>query len=196
MQRMRHMSLLAGAIASLTVFTAGQVSAASPRTVEIVGQDELGAGGGTPFYFKQGRLTVHQNDTVVWRNESPAPHSITIVNRDEVPQTLDQAMNCPLCDTFIGAHVPTLGPDGPVPPFVANLDNFKVSAASPARLDGRGDSLVIAEQGKTYPATVGGVIGDAASAVITAPAGTTLTYLCALHPWMQGEIQVVPNSQR
>ena len=196
MQRMRHIILLAGAIASLTVFTAGQASAASPRTVEILGQDDLGGSNGTPFYFKQGRLTVHQNDTVVWRNESPAPHSITIVNKDEVPQTLAQTMNCTVCDSFIGAHVPSFGPEGPIPPFVADLDNFKASAASPARLDGRGDSLVVAEQGKSYPATVGGAIGDTVSAVITAPAGTTLSYLCALHPWMQGEIQVLPSSKR
>jgi hypothetical protein len=28
------------------------------------------------------------------------------------------------------------------------------------------------------------------SARVTAPAGTTLYYLCALHPWMQGSIKV------
>ena len=28
------------------------------------------------------------------------------------------------------------------------------------------------------------------SAQVTAPAGTTLKYLCAIHPWMQGTITV------
>jgi hypothetical protein len=28
------------------------------------------------------------------------------------------------------------------------------------------------------------------AAAVTAPPGTTLLYLCAIHPWMQGEITV------
>jgi len=196
MHRARHLILLAGALASLTTLTVGQVSAASPKTVEILGQQDLGASSGEPFYFKQGRLQVHRNDTVVWRNESSAPHSITIVDRSEVPQTLAQTMNCTICDASLGAHAPIMGPEGPVPPFVADLDGFKASAASPARLAGRGDSLIIAEQGKSYPSTVGGPIGDTVSAVIDAPEGTVLSYLCALHPWMQGEIEVIPTRQR
>lgn len=31
---------------------------------------------------------------------------------------------------------------------------------------------------------------ESISATVTAPAGTTLLYLCAIHPWMQGEIAV------
>jgi plastocyanin len=32
--------------------------------------------------------------------------------------------------------------------------------------------------------------GKNVSAVVSAPAGTTLYYLCAIHPWMQGKIVV------
>ena len=32
--------------------------------------------------------------------------------------------------------------------------------------------------------------GESVSAQVTAPAGSTLPYLCAIHPWMQGEIEV------
>jgi len=66
-----------------------------------------------------------------------------------------------------------------------------VTAAAPARLDARGDSLVVAEQGGAYPDTLGGLIGDSVSAVIDAPVGSTLSYVCALHPWMQGTIEVI-----
>ena len=60
MNRMRHMILVAGAIASMTVLTVGQASAASipPRTVEIVGNQDLGASSGEVFYFKQGRIVA------------------------------------------------------------------------------------------------------------------------------------------
>jgi plastocyanin len=197
MNRMRHMILVAGAIASLTALTVGQASAASipPRTVEIVGDQDLGAPSGEVFYFKQGRIVVHKDDTVTWKNETVAPHSITIVNRNDVPQTLQQTLEWPFAETFLSAHAPTIGPEGPVPPFVASLDAFKVSAASPARLDSAGDSLVVAEMGAAYPNTFGTFIPDTISAVITAPEGTVLEYVCAIHPWMNGEIQVLKNSE-
>jgi hypothetical protein len=99
------------------------------------------------------------------------------------------------CEFFLSAHAPTIGPEGPVPPFVASLDAFKVSAASPARLDSAGDSLVVAEMGAAYPNTFGTFIPDTISAVITAPEGTVLEYVCAIHPWMNGEIQVLKNSE-
>ena len=196
MNRMRHMILIAGAVASLAALTVGQASASTPRTVEIVGQQDLGAPSGEVFYFKQGRIVVHKDDTVVWKNETPAPHSITIVDRNEVPQTLAQTLGCDFCETFMFAHAPTIGPEGPVPPFVAQLDGLKVSGATPARLDGLNDSIVVAGQGESYPSTLGGVIGDSVSAVITAPEGTTLTYVCSIHPWMQGEIQVLNRFER
>src|SRR5919197_1398348 len=135
MNRMRHIVLVAGAIASLAALTVGQASASTPRTVEIVGQEDLGAPSGEVFYFKQGRIVVHKDDTVVWKNETPAPHSITIVEKNEVPQPLAETLGCTFCETFMVAHAPTLGPEGPMPPFVAGLDSFKATAATPARLD-------------------------------------------------------------
>ncbi|MGH2651068.1 MAG: cupredoxin domain-containing protein, partial [Actinomycetota bacterium] len=44
-------------------------------------------------------------------------------------------------------------------------------------LDAPGDSLLL------FP-------GESISASVSAPAGSTLFYLCAIHPWMQGSITV------
>jgi len=33
------------------------------------------------------------------------------------------------------------------------------------------------------------------SVVITAPEGTTMSYICLVHPWMQGEIQVLRRNE-
>lgn len=74
---------------------------------------------------------------------------------------------------------------------MGSLDGFKASAASPARLDSNGDSLLVTEMSAGYPSTLGSLIPDTVSAVITAPEGTTLSYVCAIHPWMNGEIQVL-----
>jgi hypothetical protein len=35
------------------------------------------------------------------------------------------------------------------------------------------------------------MIPDSVSAVIDAPVGANLSYVCALHPWMQGTIEVI-----
>jgi hypothetical protein len=185
------MILIAGALASITALTVGQASAQSGQTVQIIGDQDLGAPTGQPFEFKQGRIVVHRNDTVGWRNETVAPHSITIVNQTEVPQTLPELFACSFCQQLLVAHTPNLGPQGPFPPFVSAIDELKVTAALPARLDARGDSLVVAEQGGVYPDTLGGAIADSVSAVIDAPEGSTLSYVCALHPWMQGTIEVI-----
>src|SRR4030095_1635962 len=132
-----------------TARAVGQASAASipPRTVEIVGNQDLGAPSGEVFYFKQGRIVVHKDDTVTWKNETVAPHSITIVNSNDVPQTLAQTVAWPFTENSLVPHAPTIGPEGPVPPFVPTLDAFKATAASPARLDTFGDSLLVAERG-------------------------------------------------
>ena len=50
----------------------------------------------------------------------------------------------------------------------------------PEGFDEEGDSLALAPKGPHKSGTV----------VISAPAGTTLYYMCAIHPWMQGKIVV------
>jgi hypothetical protein len=47
-------------------------------------------------------------------------------------------------------------------------------------LDRVGDSVAIQEPGPHKSITI----------KVTAPAGTTLYFLCAVHPWMQGKIEV------
>src|SRR5688572_10948334 len=121
MNRVRHIMLIAGALASLTAATVGQANAQSGQTVQIIGDQDLGAPTGQPFEFKQGRIVVKRNDTVVWKNETVAPHSITIVNESEVPQTLPELFACDVCEKLLFAHTPNLGPQGPFPPFVAAI---------------------------------------------------------------------------
>lgn len=62
------------------------------------------------------------------------------------------------------------------------LDDFKASNP-PARFDSAGDSVIVAPPGVGLPTSV--------SVVVSALPGTALDYMCAIHPWMQGSIQVV-----
>jgi hypothetical protein len=71
---------------------------------------------------------------------------------------------CQVCGAALEGH---FGGGVPVP----------VLEAGNTGLDAPGDSLLL------FP-------GGSVDGVISAPAGTTLYYLCALHPWMQGSITV------
>jgi plastocyanin len=191
--RTRHtFTALVGVASVLFVGLAqvGEVSASANPHVDIAGTGDLGEPGSQPFYFKQGRIVVHQGDTVTWQNLTGDPHSISIVDPSNLPASVAQMDSCGTCDQLLGLHAPVVTDQGPQPPFVAALDDSRVSAAQPAQLNNIGDSVLVAEQGKTYPSTLGGTINDSVSAVITATRGTTLEYFCALHPWMQGTIEV------
>jgi plastocyanin len=192
MKVVQRLLLSATTMAAVLAFNASQIgeaSASTGRTVDIVGTSDLGSPG-QPYEFKQGRIVVHTGESVTWRNETSDPHSISVVDPSDEPRTLAEMNDCATCNQLLNLHAPNIGPDGPQPPFVAALDSFAVSAAQPARLDSRGDSLLVAEHGNTYPSTLGGTISDSVTAVITAPRGATLNYICALHPWMQGVIEV------
>jgi plastocyanin len=61
-----------------------------------------------------------------------------------------------------------------------NLPRAGVLNKGPEGFDEGGDSLALAPKGPHKSGSV----------VISAPAGTTLYYMCAIHPWMQGKIVV------
>jgi plastocyanin len=169
----------------------GTVSAATNPHVDILGGGDLGDPSvQVPYYFKQGRIVVHPGETVTWRNLTVEPHSISIVDPSALPATAAEVDSCKQCDQYLGLHAPSIGPEGPQPPFVGALDNSRSSAAQLPQLKSLGDSILVSEQGNSYPSTIGGSITDSVSAAITAARGTTLTYFCALHPWMQGTIEV------
>jgi hypothetical protein len=82
-----------------------------------------------------------------------------------IPTDVEEVFGCQApgepCGDALAAHVG----GGPL-----------IDVGSPG-LDAPGDSLLF-------------FAGESASATISAPAGSTLFYLCAIHPWMQGSIIV------
>jgi plastocyanin len=150
-------------------------AAGSNRTVTIVGDERLVPNAllqGT-FRYAPGILVLHSGDKVTWHNSAGAPHTVSVVDEDELPTTFLQALNCPLCGQFLRAHG--------FPPNPARNPVLKAfqPVTGPAVLDGRGDSLFVAG-GADVTATIG------------APAGSELYFVCSIHPWMQGEIRILP----
>jgi plastocyanin len=127
--------------------------------------------------FSPGTITVKSGGTVTFEygNADMEPHTLTIVKRSDLPKTADQAMNCKACG-IASAHLknPKSEPSDSNPIVHWTLNK------GPAGLDEPGDSLAIFPQGSH----------KSISAKVSAAPGTTLYFLCALHPWMQGKIVV------
>jgi hypothetical protein len=99
------------------------------------------------------------------------PHTFSLVKKSEQPKTAKQVNNCKVCGKIAQEHgVNPNDPNAqPTNPFVDGGDGFNKP----------GDSAVIDGQNvKTLKLHV------------TAKKGTTLYFMCAIHPWMQGQIKI------
>ena len=129
---------------------------------------------GTTMRFSPGTISVRSGGTVTFVNsQRDEPHTVTIVDRSDLPRSAAQVENCKACRLALGHLKDPRHPEtSPLKTYV--LDKGRTG------FDARGDSVFLAPAGPHKHATVH----------ISAPAGTTLYYLCAVHPWMQGSIVV------
>jgi hypothetical protein len=95
------------------------------------------------------------------------PHTFSLVKKSEQPQTAKQVNNCKVCGQIAqehGADPQSQAP--PTNPYVDGGDGFNKPHDS-VFFDGHPLKLHV-----------------------TAKKGTTLYYMCAIHPWMQGSVVV------
>lgn len=128
------------------------------------------------MHFNQDVVTIQTGGKVTLIDKTKAPHSWSLVKAGQVPRNVRQVEGCfgkGPCDELAIAHGavnPDTGEDqDPTTPLVnVGKDGFNTP----------GDSVLIPPSGKT-------------SVKITAPAGSTLNMICAIHPWMQNKVKVV-----
>ena len=161
---MRRMLAVVAALATLVLLS--NVVVAADRSVRTTGDERvvLNAMVQATLRFTPGMIKVASGDSVTWTHDdfTTAPHTVTIV-ANPPGATLEEIFGCPECAAALAAH--SAGGFNPV---------IDVGAAG---LDAPGDSIFFFDD-------------QTVSAPVTAPSGTTLQYLCAIHPWMQGTIVV------
>ena len=112
--------------------------------------------------------TVKSGATVTVKDKSKEgqPHSLSLVAK--LPKTTAQIMGCEACGPLMEAHQVNqeTGEVG-VALVNAGADGFDVA----------GDSIYLPPKGKV-------------TFKVTASKGSTLNFICAVHPWMAGTIKV------
>jgi plastocyanin len=168
-------ALLLGGLSSIGVGRAargddgGRAAAAIGAVVRVRGNNFLEPNRfiKNTFHFDPGRVSVQRGEDIKFADVAAAkePHTITLVKRGQLPGTVEEAFSCRPCGRALQRH-------GRPPKKVVEDDRDRETG-----LDAPGDSRWLPPGGKIRP-------------TVTARAGTTLYYLCAIHPWMQGRIDV------
>jgi hypothetical protein len=105
------------------------------------------------------------------------PHTFTVVLAKDEPKTGLGVVNCKVCETLGKAH--GANPNSDAPPKYPFLENG-VGQKTPPLVDRPGDSGV----------TGMGKKGESIDLKVTAKPGTTLNFICLIHPWMQAVVKV------
>jgi hypothetical protein len=114
--------------------------------------------------------------TIVNRAASDGPHTFTVVTKGQLPRTVAQMSNCKICQTVAKEH--GADPNSQAPPKFLFVENGVGSTIRP-NVDRPGDSAFVK------------LLQNAnVTLTVTAKPGTTLYFMCVIHPWMQAKLIV------
>ena len=126
-----------GAVTGVVALAAGPGagSAHAAKTVLTRGGDEFAPNEyvRSSLRFAPGTITVRPGERVTWvdRDQSQDPHTVTIVNARNVPNTIEEVFECEIC-RLADAHL-----EDPNDPS-AGIATFRVNAGPPG-LNTQGD---------------------------------------------------------
>src|SRR5262249_42641161 len=171
------------AIAMVATVSVGMVSADGGKKVDIKGLEAFEA---NSLFFSNLRfapedIKVDKWETVTWKDTGTGvPHTITIVDPADLPANFAAAYICNWDKRILGFDGPCLqfmDAHGGIPPVTPVVDVERTG------LDAPGDSIFLPQN-------------SSIKAQVTALPGTTLQYICVIHPWMQGTITVEEERRR
>jgi plastocyanin len=173
---------LAVPVAALTVvaggsgFAAAETTVATPAITMELSKGKLKFSG--PKSVLAGEKLEIVNDT---NPKQVGPHTFTLVTKGSLPKTR-KAMNSCFAPKRICLAIAQWHGFNPKTERISK-NVVRVGAAGWSTMGDaagkKGDSWYTEKKGATF------------SQAVTAKAGTTLSYICAVHPEMQGEVEVV-----
>lgn len=173
--------VLAIPAAALALVFAAPVGAADIPATGVTDEIDMKFEKGKIFF--EGAKTVTQGDTLKIVNETNpkqiGPHTFSLVTKGSLPKTADARKNC-FTPKHICLSVAEWHKFNPKTEKIA-LDPVKAGPAGWSTMGStskKGDSWFTEKKGESFEQQV------------TAAPGT-LYYLCAVHPWMQGQIKVI-----
>jgi hypothetical protein len=170
---------LTAVVAALGIFAiaAGPASAAPKQnTITAVGGMKVKANA----YVQDAQrwdadtYSVKSGATVTLRDKSTEgqPHTLSLIKA--LPKTPAQIMGCQACGPLMAGHeVDMMSGNVGKPLIEAGATGFDTAGDKAAA----GDSIYLPAKGKV-------------TFKVTAKKGTTLSFVCAVHPWMVGQIKV------
>lgn len=191
-RRIRVFSIVAGsALASASLFLPIRVAqgAAAPLTIGVDHAPPAGHNFEYVDFFPRAGVKVHTGDVVAfqWGRTPDGFHTATLLKTGETPAQAWQNTPLAVPDQDDAAGTMQFNPAiaAPTnPPAGSGAPGACGNAATPCTADGS----------STLNSGAFGTDGTSAFSVkINAPAGTTLNFVCLVHPGMAGSLQVVPS---
>ena len=184
---MKKAALSAAAVAAFSAFTIFAVGGASATTAPKAGATVITMEQEGRELFFDGPATVAAGTTLkIKNNTNPqkiGPHTFSLVKEKDLPVTEEEIKACAkkfkkICGAVIKWHKVDLqsGEIG-VNPVEADKNGWDQLGS----LKRKGDSWVAEKRKQSFKQEV------------SAPEGKTLTFLCVVHPEMQGEIKVTED---
>jgi plastocyanin len=165
------------AIALVAVVPATAQNAPSKATLNVVGMAKFKANRYVMDDMRFGRdiTVVKSGGTLTIVNKTDQPHSFSLVKKSQLARNMAQMEACfgrGPCDELAVAH-------GAVNPETGEEQDPTIPLVNVGKegFDQPGDSVVFGPRSKT-------------KVKITAKKGSQLYFLCAIHPWMQGKLDV------
>jgi plastocyanin len=184
--RLRALAL-AVSVAALTAIVGGSsLAGAAETTTGTTDQIKIELTKGKLKFVGPESVTVGDQLEIVNETDPKqvGPHTFSLVTKGSVPKTAKQRKNC-----FTPKHICLA---------VAKWHGFDPKTekitVNPAKAGPAGWSTAGNATGKKGDSWFSGETkGGHFSQEVTAEAGTTLYYICAIHPWMHGQVEVKPK---
>jgi hypothetical protein len=170
------------ALALLAALVVPNLATAESVVAEGAATIEIKMEGKKMGFFGPGTVREGQELRVVntTKPSMVGPHTFSLVTKGSLPKTAKQRQTCftpgKIC-MGIAKWYGLKGEENPKEPLVA------------VGQEGWDTMGTVTKKGDSY---FFGKKGEAIEQVVSAKAGTTLYFMCAVHPWMQGSVKVLP----